>query len=141
MVVADWQASKVDATAIRHDVFVQEQHVPVEIELDDEDENAIHAVAYDGRGRAVGTGRLLRNAHIGRMAVRASWRGRGVGSRLLGTLVDEARNRRYPEVVLSAQIHARGFYIAHGFAAVGGIYLDAGIEHIAMRRCLASLRD
>lgn len=79
VVVADWQASKVDATAIRHDVFVQEQHVPVEIELDDEDENAIHAVAYDGRGRAVGTGRLLRNAHIGRMAVRASWRGRGVG--------------------------------------------------------------
>lgn len=134
--VGDWETSKADAMAIRYEVFVQEQHVPIEIELDQEDARSIHAVAYDEHGVAVGTGRLLPDAHIGRMAVRVSHRGRGIGSYLLLALVDAARHRHYPEIVLSAQVHAQAFYKAHDFVAEGAIYMEAGIEHVAMRRTL-----
>jgi predicted GNAT family N-acyltransferase len=138
VVLGDWEASKADAMAIRYEVFVQEQHVPIEIELDSEDAYSVHAIAYDERGAAVGTGRLLPDAHIGRMAVRASHRGLGVGSILLRALIAEACERHYPQVVLSAQVHARAFYAAHGFMADGDIYMEAGIEHVTMRRVLAS---
>lgn len=121
---------------VRYEVFVREQNVPVEEERDQEDVHCVHAVAFDQNGRPVGTGRLLPNAHIGRMAVRAAHRGMGVGSRLLTALVDEARRRKCPEVVLSAQVHARVFYEAHGFVAQGDTYIEAGIEHITMRRIL-----
>jgi predicted GNAT family N-acyltransferase len=117
---------------------VQEQQVPVEIELDEEDAGCVHAVAYDAFGRAVGTGRLLPDGHIGRMAVRASHRGLGVGSQLLVALIDEARRRRLLEVVLSAQIQAIPFYEAHGFVANGNVYMDAGIEHVTMRHALTA---
>jgi predicted GNAT family N-acyltransferase len=138
VVLGDWETSKRDATAIRHEVFVCEQHVPIEIELDTEDAYSVHAVAYDERGVAVGTGRLLQDAHIGRMAVRASHRGLGVGSLLLRALIAEACKRHYSQIVLSAQVHARGFYAAHGFKADGDIYIEAGIEHVTMRRALAN---
>jgi predicted GNAT family N-acyltransferase len=132
--VGNWEASRADAIAIRHEVFVLEQGVPVEIELDSEDVFSLHAVAYGASGLAVGTGRLLRNAHIGRMAVLAAYRGQGVGAALLTALVSKSRELGHKEVVLSAQVHARKFYAAHGFVAEGDIYLDAGIEHITMRR-------
>ena len=138
VILGDWDSCKRDATLIRHEVFVQEQHVPIEEELDLEDPRCIHAVAYDEQGLAVGTGRLLPNAHIGRMAVRASYRGRGVGSDLLRALVNEARRHQYLEVVLAAQVHAQPFYAAHGFVAEGGIFMDAGIEHVTMRHALTA---
>ncbi len=136
--LGNWESCKQDAINIRHQVFVQEQNVPVEEELDAEDENCIHAVAYDESGVAVGTGRLLPNAHIGRMAVLAAYRGMGVGTKLLTALVDEARRQRYLEVVLSAQLHAQNFYAAHGFVAEGNVYMDAGIEHVTMRHALTA---
>ena len=138
VILGDWDSCKRDATLIRHEVFVQEQHVPIEEELDLEDARCIHAVAYDEQGVAVGTGRLLPNAHIGRMAVRASYRGRGVGSDLLRALVNEARRHQHLEVVLAAQVHAQPFYAAHGFVAEGGVFLDAGIEHVTMRHLLTA---
>ena len=138
VVLGDWTSCKQDAMAIRHEVFVVEQHVPVEEELDLEDQYCIHALAYDGQGAAVGTGRLLRNAHIGRMAVRAPYRGRGVGSQLLTALVNEARRQQYLEVVLAAQLHALAFYAAHGFVAEGDVYMDAGIQHVTMRHALTA---
>ncbi|WP_370635925.1 GNAT family N-acetyltransferase [Paralcaligenes sp. KSB-10] len=136
LVLGNWETYQEPAMEVRYEVFVQEQHVPVEEERDQEDAHCVHAVAFGRDGRPVGTGRLLRNAHIGRMAVRATHRGLGVGSRLLTALVDEARRRQYPEVVLSAQVHARAFYEAHGFVAQGETYIEAGIEHITMRRIL-----
>ena len=138
IVIGDWAACKDDAMAIRHEVFVVEQCVPPEEELDEEDERCVHAVAYDAQGVPLGTGRLLPNAHIGRMAVKAEYRGLGVGSKLLDALVNEARRRRHLEVVLSAQLHARKFYANHGFVAEGGIYMDAGIEQITMRHLLTA---
>lgn len=138
VILGDWASCKQDAMAIRHEVFVQEQHVPVEEEMDLEDPHCVHALAYDEQGMAIGTGRLLPSAHIGRMAVRATHRGRGVGAQLLAALVNEARRRQHLEVVLAAQLHAREFYAAHGFIAEGGVFLDAGIEHVTMRCVLTA---
>lgn len=136
VILGDWATCMQDAMVIRHEVFVQEQNVPTELELDIEDQYCIHAVAYDDNGVAIGTGRLLRDAHIGRLAVRAPYRGRGVGSQLLTALINEARQRHYLEVVLAAQLHALAFYAAHGFVAEGDTYIDAGIEHVTMRHAL-----
>jgi predicted GNAT family N-acyltransferase len=138
VLLGDWLTCQQDALAVRYEVFVREQHVPAEIEADSEDAASWHAVAYDGQDVPVGTGRLLRDAHIGRMAVRAPYRGRGVGSQILMALVDEARARKYPQVVLSAQVHARAFYEAHGFVAQGVPYMEAGIEHVAMSKALSA---
>jgi predicted GNAT family N-acyltransferase len=128
-----WEEARVHAMPIRFAVFVQEQGVPPEIELDEMDERALHALAFEDH-LPVGTGRLLPDGHIGRMAVLKPWRGRGVGGRILQHLMDEAHARGHREVVLSAQVHAEKFYRAHGFAEEGAEYLDAGIPHRNMRR-------
>jgi predicted GNAT family N-acyltransferase len=138
VVVGDWDSCRQDAIAIRHEVFVMEQHVPPELEMDEYDADCVHAIAYDEQGRALGTGRLLPNAHIGRMAVRSDCRSAGIGSKLLAALVEEARRRHYMEVVLAAQLHAQEFYARHGFVPEGGSYMEAGIEHVTMRRALTA---
>lgn len=138
IVLGDWAGCGRDAAAVRHAVFVLEQRVPIEEELDGRDEECVHAVAYDAVGTPVGTGRLLPDGHIGRMAVMQSQRGRGVGSMLLNSLVDEARRRGHLQVSLAAQLHAQPFYAAHGFLAEGPVFMDAGIEHVNMRRVLTA---
>lgn len=119
---------------VRDAVFVVEQGVPREIERDAWDAQCDHALAFAAGGRAVGTGRLLPDGHIGRMAVLAEWRGRGIGSRILAALVARARERGMPRVVLNAQTHAAPFYARHGFAASGPEFMEAGIPHLAMAR-------
>ncbi|SFV13065.1 GNAT family N-acetyltransferase [Pseudoduganella namucuonensis] len=128
----DWTAMRADAQAIRLEVFVREQSVPAELEMDDKDAVCLHAVAYDAAGEAVGTGRLLPDGHIGRMAVRKAARGTGVGSDLLRGLMAQARARGDQAVVLSAQTHAAPFYRRHGFAQKGAEFFEAGIPHIEM---------
>lgn len=124
------------AAPIRQTVFVDEQHVPVEMELDQWDPLSVHAVAFDAANEAVGTGRLLPDGHIGRMAVLQQARGSGVGSELLRALMEEARRRGHREAVLSSQTHAVDFYRRHGYAQFGSEYMDAGIPHIDMRCAL-----
>jgi predicted GNAT family N-acyltransferase len=133
----DWQAARVEASRIRIAVFVEEQRVPAELEMDDRDADCLHALAFEG-GRAVGTGRLLPDGHIGRMAVLREARSRGVGGAILERLVEEARRRGMARVALSAQTHALGFYRRHGFSAVGPVFDEAGIPHQEMRRALNS---
>jgi predicted GNAT family N-acyltransferase len=130
-----WEEARAHAAPIRFAVFVQEQRVPPEIELDEMDARCVHAVAFDGNV-AVGTGRLLPDGHIGRMAVLRDWRGQGIGGRLLAKLVEQARARGDRQVALSAQVHAVPFYRAHGFVEEGAEYLEAGIRHQAMRKPL-----
>ena len=132
-----WEDARERASAIRFEVFVAEQGVPRAIELDEHDSLCLHALALDETGFPVGTGRLLPDAHIGRMAVRRAWRGRGIGGAILERLIDAARGRGDAEVALSAQVHALEFYRAYGFAEEGEPYLEAGIAHQAMRRRLA----
>ena len=130
-----WNAARAEASRIRFEVFVEEQGVPRDIELDELDARCVHALAFDGE-RAVGTGRLLPDGHIGRMAVLEGWRGRGIGGLILEGLVAKARERGDRRIFLSAQVHALDFYARHGFGAVGEIYEEAGIPHRAMERGL-----
>ena len=130
-----WEEARALASPIRFEVFVREQRVPAEIELDDMDAECIHAVAFLER-LPVGTGRLLPDGHIGRMAVLKNHRNRGVGAAMLKRLIEAARSRGDREVALSAQVHAVPFYRAHGFVEEGAEYEEAGIVHQAMRRVL-----
>ncbi|NQE47342.1 GCN5 family acetyltransferase [Herbaspirillum rubrisubalbicans] len=131
--VDHWEALRAQAQPIRFEVFVDEQQVPAEIELDDMDPHCLHAVAYDDAGQPLATGRLLPDGHIGRMAVRKAGRGKGVGGAVLQALMQAARQRGDVEVILNAQVQAEGFYQAHGFAREGEEFMEAGIAHITMR--------
>lgn len=133
LTVGNWATQKSDAQAIRYDVFVVEQKVPVELEWDEMDEVCIHALAYDAEGRALGTGRLLPDGHIGRMAVRKAARGAGVGGAILQALMTQARARGDSTVLLNAQTHAERFYQRYGFRREGAEFMEAGIAHIQMR--------
>ena len=130
-----WDDARSHASPLRFTVFVEEQGVPREIELDDQDPLSLHAVVFE-QGEAIGTGRLLPDGHIGRMAVLKEWRKRGVGGLILDGLMTKARERGDREVALSAQVHAVPFYRAHGFVIDGGEYMEAGIPHQAMKRRL-----
>jgi predicted GNAT family N-acyltransferase len=133
----DWETARTAASRIRMTVFVEEQRVPAEIEMDDQDPVSVHALAYV-QGRAVGTGRLLPDGHIGRMAVLRENRASGVGGAILACLVAEARRRGMTKVVLSAQTHAIDFYRKHGFRESGTVFEEAGIPHQEMRLVLNS---
>ena len=130
-----WEKARTHAAPIRFTVFVEEQGVPREIELDEHDAQCVHAVVFDGK-QAIGTGRLLPDGRIGRMAVLKEFRSRGVGALMLRALMKRAKERGDTEVVLSAQVKAVPFYRAHGFIAEGDIYMEAGIPHQDMRRRL-----
>lgn len=121
---------------LRHRVFVLGQGVPEELEQDDLDAVCVHVVAVED-GRVVGTGRLLPDGTIGRMAVAEEARGRGVGAGVLALLERQARARGDSRVQLHAQVHAAGFYERAGYQRVGDVYLDAGIEHVTMLKPLA----
>lgn len=132
-----WEEQKALAQSIRLDVFVREQRVPLELEWDECDALSVHALAFDAEGKAVGTGRLLPDGHIGRMAVVRSHRGIGIGSAILLALMQRARNRGDIAVALNAQMQAEKFYERHGFIREGEAFLDAGIPHIRMRHVFA----
>ena len=128
-----WEKARAQAAPIRETVFVAEQGVPAEIEMDEMDAPCVHALAFGG-ARAVGTGRLLPDGHIGRMAVLKEFRGKGVGGALLAKLMEAAKSRGDREVLLSAQVHAVPFYQSYGFEPFGEVYEEAGIPHRDMRR-------
>ena len=130
-----WEKAREHAAPIRFAVFVEEQGVPFEIELDEYDPVSLHALAFDG-DKPVGTGRLLPDGHIGRMAVLTAFRGKGIGGALLEALMKAAKARGDRQVVLSAQVGALQFYHAHGFEPEGDEYMEAGIRHQAMKRTL-----
>ncbi|AUL16278.1 GNAT family N-acetyltransferase [Bordetella bronchiseptica] len=134
IVLGTWDRLREDATTVRFEVFVAEQRVPEDIELDDFDPLSVHAVAYGADGAPLGTGRLLPDGHIGRMAVRKRARGLGVGGRILDALIEQGHGDGHRMLVLHAQSHARGFYEAHGFQAEGDEFVEAGIAHVAMTR-------
>ena len=131
-----WERARQLASPIRFQVFVREQRVPAEIELDDMDAPSLHAIAFENE-KAIGTGRLLPDGHIGRMAILKEWRRRGIGAAILKALIDAAERRGDREIALSAQLHAVEFYRTHGFESVGDVYEEAGIPHQAMVRALA----
>ncbi len=133
---ADWNRDRDALAAVRRTVFMQEQGVSAELEWDGLDDAARHFLALDEAGRPIGTARLLPDGHIGRMAVLAPWRGKGVGGALLRRAVGAAREHGFAAVELAAQTHAVGFYRRFGFNAYGPEFMDAGIPHRHMRLAL-----
>ena len=137
----DWTALGHMARPVRDAVFIQEQGIPAALEHDEADAAAVHAVAFNRLGVALGTGRLIKLgggvSKIGRMAVLASVRDAGIGKPLLEALVQAARARGDKEVTLSAQAGAVGFYRRAGFASRGDAFEEAGIAHQTMTLRLA----
>ncbi len=135
-----WAELGRDATAVRTAVFVQEQGIAAELEWDEEDASALHAVARNGLGQVVATGRLVSLAggqgKIGRMAVQRVLRGSHVGQRLLAALIEAARQRGDCAVVLHAQKTAEGFYLRQGFVSRGDAFDEVGIAHVEMVKAL-----
>lgn len=129
---ASWRFDIALLQDLRRTVFILEQQVPESLEWDEFDAVSLHALAHDARGRAVGTGRLLPDGHVGRMAVLRNWRNHGVGSAILVLLIDHARQRGDTALHLNAQTHAVGFYERHGFVVHGDEFPDAGILHRRM---------
>jgi predicted GNAT family N-acyltransferase len=123
-----------DAYAVRRNVFIVEQQVPESIERDELDKTAEHVVAYVD-GVAAGAGRLVLEGtvgRVGRMAVRAPARGRGIGAGVLAQLEEIARERGCASVELHAQLTAQDFYARNGYLPVGSIFREAEIAHVAM---------
>ncbi len=130
---ADWHADGAKLSAVRRTVFIVEQQVPEHEEWDDRDALCRHVIALADGGVAIGTGRLLPDGTIGRMAVLKPWRGRGVGRLLLTMLIAMAREAGFVETRLHAQTHALAFYRKQGYTAVGAEFMEAGILHLEMR--------
>lgn len=130
----DWQMHREDLLEIRFRVFVDEQGVPAELERDQHDPGALHLLASAAGQIPIATARMLRDGHIGRMAVLPAWRRRGIGSALLRELVAIAQRQGMPQVHLHAQCQAEAFYRRLGFLAEGAVFDDAGIDH--RRMCL-----
>lgn len=122
------------AYKIRLEVFVKEQKVPEEIELDEFDEIADHVVAYRD-GEPVGCGRVFLegdHARIGRVAVLKKERKKGVGKMICEELIRIGREKGAKKFVLDAQVRATGFYRKLGFSVTGDVFMEAGIEHVRM---------
>lgn len=128
----DWVHARCWAEPIRTEVFVIEQGVPPQLEMDSADPDCTHAIAFDRNDQAIGTARLMPDGRIGRIAVRQARRGQGVGSALLQALLEHATRIGLARVYLHAQRQACAFYMHHGFYSTGQEYLEAGIPHQTM---------
>ena len=132
-----WEALKDLAAPLRTEVFVKEQEIPQDLEWDEHDVTALHALVVNKLGQPVATGRLLQPqpkiAQIGRMAVSKPLRGGSLGRMVMDAFIEAARKRGDHEVILHAQCSAEGFYRRMGFKAHGEVFQDAGIDHIEMR--------
>lgn len=132
--LAHWQKSsdRQALTAIRDSVFVEEQQVPEDEEMDAFDETSAHLLAWSDDSGFIGCARIMPTGQIGRMAVLKRFRGDGIGSLLMTTAITEAKRQNFETVFLHAQCHAETFYRRFGFVASGDVFDEAGIEHIRM---------
>lgn len=137
VVIGNWQDLRTLALPLRMTVFVQEQGVPAELEQDEHDELAIHAVVRSGNA-ALATGRVViieaGLAKIGRLAVAKSMRGKGLGKLVLQSLIEQALSLGAQTIKLHAQCDAQKFYEDLGFVARGDPFMEAGIRHVLMVR-------
>ena len=132
ILIQTWQKAFKQAYVIRQKVFIEEQGVPQEMELDEFDPIASHALAFQG-DQCIGTGRLIETTQnagqIGRMAVLAGFRGNGTGKAILMALIELARSQKMSSISLHSQVSAIPFYEKFGFIAQGSVYEEAGIPH------------
>ena len=136
--VAETAAELEGAVTVRMRVFVGEQGIPADVEVDEADAapDTVHAVALR-QGAVIATGRLLpdvdgKGPHIGRMAVAQQWRRHGVGGQVLTFLEECARELGFTQITLHAQEYVKAFYAGHGYAEVGDTFQEEGIPHREM---------
>jgi YbgC/YbaW family acyl-CoA thioester hydrolase len=138
--VSTWQQLEQPASAVRTEVFVEEQGIAREDEWDEADHSALHAVVLNRMDMPLATGRLLVAApgvgKIGRMAVKRVLRGGSLGRQVLDALTEQARQRGDSEVLLHAQQSAAAFYAKAGFVPRGETFDEVGIAHIEMYKTL-----
>ncbi len=136
-----WSDGASELRAIRQQVFIDEQGVAEHEEWDQEDQRCTHFLVHSPlQTQAVACARLLADGHIGRVAVCADWRGKGIGLQLMRYILDYAAENGQLELLLDAQSHAVDFYTRLGFVAEGDLFMDAGIPHRRMRLHLADPR-
>lgn len=139
--IADWldEDDQAAIRAIREQVFIIEQNVPIELEWDGLDEECLHLLAIHPQHGALATARMCYDTHsgdthIGRMSVLQDWRQQGIGRAMLDTLIEHADMQQIDCLVLNAQTHAIDFYQKSGFKVCGEEFLDANIPHFHMQR-------
>jgi len=129
----NWSEQQVALSQIRREVFIEEQHVPEALEWDGLDPACRHVLAVDKEiGLPVGTGRLVADGQIGRMAIRHDYRRQGIGRQILQQLIALARRDGHEQVYLHAQLYVVEFYLQAQFEACGETFMDAGIPHVKM---------
>ena len=141
--LVETEAELEGAINVRMRVFVVEQQIPPEEELDEADATATHAIALHG-AQAVGTGRMLLvdgdddgTCRIGRMAVDQEWRRHGVGGKILAFLEEQAKEQGLTHCLLHAQEYVKAFYAGHGYVERGEVFMEAGIPHVEMVKRLS----
>ena len=128
------ETDKREVLNLRLEVFVNEQNVPPEIELDSYDQNALHIIALE-QGSTVGCARVIfsqNEAHIGRLAVKKEYRGKHIGLEICKFIIEYCSKIGYKNIWLNSQLHAIDFYKKLNFKPQGEIFTEAGIEHIKM---------
>lgn len=122
--------------AVREVVFIEEQKVPLYIEWDEHDQDAIHLLALNNSGQGIGCARILKKGRIGRMAVMRDWRGQRLGLALLDEAIKICKSLGMQTVAISSQTHAIKFYEKAGFTVTSEAYIDANIWHVDMQRTI-----
>ena len=139
ILIRPWQEAQKDAFKVRREVFILEQGVPEDLEIDEFDPVAIHVLACSDIS-CVGTARLNINnegfGQIGRMAILSSFRNKGLGRQIMRVLIETAKSKGVSSLMLHAQVSAIPFYERLGFIANGPIYDEAGIPHRNMMMVL-----
>jgi predicted GNAT family N-acyltransferase len=133
--ICNYKNNEKEICKIRFEVFVDEQNVPEELEIDGLDDEAKHVLIYNN-DEPIGTGRILSDGHIGRVAVLKKYRGLGIGKSVMQELIKWALENNLKKLWLSSQWHAHSFYLDLDFVCEGEIYEEAGIDHIKMFRML-----
>jgi predicted GNAT family N-acyltransferase len=127
-----WQEAQNDAFKVRHEVFIVEQGIPEELEIDEFDPTSIHVLAYSNKA-CIATARLHLNddgsGQIGRMAILSSFRNQGLGRQIMKMLIEVAISKGLSSLILHAQVSAIPFYEKQGFQAFGARYDEVGIPH------------
>ena len=137
--IRSFREAESDIRFVRDIVFGQEQNVAREVDWDGKDSQSIQVVATDDDDNPVGTGRMQPDGKIGRLSVLDSWRGQGIGQKMLRVLVETAEKKGFQEVFLHAQVHAASFYEMCHFHKNGEEFLEASIPHVKMTRNMSNI--
>ena len=134
-ITTSWQQHSKELKQVRSTVFIEEQHVPAELEWDEFDTQSMHFLAFHD-DQPIATARLRPDGQIGRMAVIKEYRHKGIGTKLLSAVLLHAKNSGYSMIYLHAQKQAIDFYKQFSLISNGNEFMDAGILHQAMYKNL-----